>query len=591
MKVLSLKAENILSLKEIRISMHDSGLMLVEGWNYDDGRANGAGKTAIFNALSFAIYGKLPRKITISEILRKGTKKGYAEAEVLTTDGVYTVRRERPKAVSFKKDGVPITMTQEEFEHKIKLSYDQFLISMYTAQQSQNKFLTLNDSQKKDFLLQLMNLHEFAMCKKEAETEIKSLDQQISDENIKMEKAKSKIDAYKESIDIEYSKDVIDQMESEIAKLTVEVKELELIPEPKISRYIKLECEIQRKLEKLTGIRYIRNKEHNELDKLSSLIHPFVATAPDAECPHCNGELMVHGRSVSKPSDTAVHRANHEAKMSEYKEQIRAKKSIIDSYDVRLVQESQLRNLLNKSREKKDRESASYYKIQNRLSNVLVSIDKKQTTIQQTNLKIEKVNELRRKTDILKQYIVKAVSVIDEHNSNKELYKAVSAMYAPTGAPAYIMDSIVDTFNEIVSEHISLVWPNATYSLQSYRENKSGDVTAKFSESLVINGNARSIGSLSGGEQRALSLSVDFTVVDILSQQFGIPLNPIIMDEPFEGLDATGREIVIELLNKLSMKRQIWVIDHASEAKSMFSHIVRIEKRNGISSVVSDLLV
>ena len=160
-------------------------------------------------------------------------------------------------------------------------------------------------------------------------------------------------------------------------------------------------------------------------------------------------------------------------------------------------------------------------------------------------------------------------------------------MCAPTGAPAYIMDSIVDSFNEIVSDHISLVWPNASYSLQSYKENKSGDVTAKFSETLVINGKQRSIGSLSGGEQRALSLSIDFAIIDILSQQFGIPMNPIIMDEPFEGLDATGREIVIELLNKLSDDRQIWVVDHASEAKSMFSDIVRIEKQNGISSLVS----
>jgi DNA repair exonuclease SbcCD ATPase subunit len=75
MKVLSLKIENILSIKEAQVDFEDSGLILVEGWNYDDGRANGAGKTAIFNALSFALYGKLPRKITASEILRKGTRR------------------------------------------------------------------------------------------------------------------------------------------------------------------------------------------------------------------------------------------------------------------------------------------------------------------------------------------------------------------------------------------------------------------------------------------------------------------------------------------------------------------------------------
>jgi DNA repair exonuclease SbcCD ATPase subunit len=250
-------------------------------------------------------------------------------------------------------------MTQEEFEHKIKLSYDQFLISMYTAQQSQNKFLSLNDTQKKDFLLQLMNLHEFAMCKKEAEFEAKSLEQRISDETVKIEKAKSKIDAYNESVDIEYSKQIIDNAAVEIDKMTSEIQELQLVLKPDLSKYFKLETDVQGKLEKLATIRYARNKEHEEFNTLSRMIHPFKPTAPDAECPHCHGELMVQGKSVSKPGDTAIHKANHEAKMNEYREQMKAKKDLIDQYDVQLAQENQLRNLLSKSREKKDQEAES----------------------------------------------------------------------------------------------------------------------------------------------------------------------------------------------------------------------------------------
>ena len=313
----------------------------------------------------------------------------------------------------------------------------------------------------------------------------------------------------------------------------------------------------------------------------------MLETSPDASCPHCDGQLMVQGKSVTKPDDIAAHKAHHEAKMLEHQEVIKAKKTLIDQYDEDLAQENKFRNLLNKSREKKEQESRSYNNAQSVLRSVSDAVKQKELLILETNLKIEKATELKNKVTILEQYIVKAAEVIEQDTSSKEVNKAVSAMCAPTGAPAYIMDSIVDSFNEIVSDHISLVWPNATYSLQSYKENKSGDVTAKFSESLMINSEQTSIGSLSGGEQRAVSLSIDFAIIDILSQQFGMSLNPIIMDEPFEGLDATGREIVIELLNKLSIKRQIWVVDHASEAKSMFSQIVRIEKRKGVSSIVS----
>jgi DNA repair exonuclease SbcCD ATPase subunit len=128
--------------------------------------------------------------------------------------------------------------------------------------------------------------------------------------------------------------------------------------------------------------------------------------------------------------------------------------------------------------------------------------------------------------------------------------------------------------------------PNASYSLQSYKENKSGDIKAKFSDKLTIQGVERSIGSLSGGELRCLSLAVDFAVIDVVESTFGISINPIILDEPFEGLDSLNRERVIEILETLSAERQIWIVDHASEAKSMFSTVVKVEKKDGVSLIV-----
>ncbi len=109
---------------------------------------------------------------------------------------------------------------------------------------------------------------------------------------------------------------------------------------------------------------------------------------------------------------------------------------------------------------------------------------------------------------------------------------------------------------------------------------------AKFSEKLVIAGRDTSIGSLSGGEFRCLSIALDFTIIDVMETMFGASLNPIVLDEPFEGLDASNRERVIGMLNHLSTNRQIIVVDHASEAKSMFSDIIRVVKRNGISKIV-----
>ena len=124
-----------------------------------------------------------------------------------------------------------------------------------------------------------------------------------------------------------------------------------------------------------------------------------------------------------------------------------------------------------------------------------------------------------------------------------------------------------------------------SYTLNSFKETAKGDVVAKFSETLTKGGKEVSVGSLSGGEEKGLSLCVDFALLEVLETQFGMTLNPIILDEPFDGLDATGREVVIDLLETLARNRQIFIIDHSSESKSMFTESVRVELRNEISTI------
>ena len=98
--------ENILSIEKATVEFDHNGLILLEGYNHDNDRSNGSGKTAIFNAMSFAIYDKLPRKITKTEIKRFGTKKASAYCEISVNNDVYSVKRCRPSGVEYFKNPV-----------------------------------------------------------------------------------------------------------------------------------------------------------------------------------------------------------------------------------------------------------------------------------------------------------------------------------------------------------------------------------------------------------------------------------------------------------------------------------------------------
>jgi len=201
--------------------------------------------------------------------------------------------------------------------------------------------------------------------------------------------------------------------------------------------------------------------------------------------------------------------------------------------------------------------------------------------------KLQKQEEFAIKITEIDTILNKANNSLKKTNTDIELLSTISNILSPTGAPAYIVDNIVDIFNDKVSDYVAMIWPNATYMLQSFKENKSGDIKAKFSDKLTLSGKDISIGSLSGGEYRCLSISIDFAIIDVVETMFGFSISPIFLDEPFDGLDTSNRERVVNLLERLSSDRQIWIIDHASEAKSMFTNTVRIEKENGISSIIS----
>lgn len=569
MNIKDLKISNVLSIEEAHITFGESGLVLIEGFDYDTGRANGAGKSAIFNALSFALYDKIPRKITKSEILRKGAKKASVEVTVHTATGDYTVERTRPSGVTYSKNGSTIDISQEEFEKILGINYDQFLTTVYNAQDSQDRFVFLNDRSKKEFLLNIMNLGNFNEYKKNIVQEITKLDTEHTILKTKIEGYKNSIAIYKQQIvDPKQIESNIQQLDSDIYNYTSEIKKLEAVSAPDLSKFSKIEENIDNKLLNIRSTKMQCEQKRLELKKLQHM-------TPDDQCPECSADLNIVNGHVHKAGD-----------QSAIDDQIKVVTAQINEYEEDIAKESEIRAFQVKVQQKKREELKDY-------NAAISSIQEYKNSIRFKTREKDNLEAQLNKNDTIKESISSIINDtnaankrINEILKEKEVLETVSIFFDPTGAPAYIMDSIVDAFNDSVTDYINHIWPNASYSLQTYKENKDKTITSKFSEALMINGKSTSIGSLSGGELRALSLAVDFAVIDVLSQKFSLNLNPIILDEGFNGLDSSGKEMVIELLEKLADDKEIWIIDHASEVKSLFSRTLRVEKRNGTSKIM-----
>ena len=579
MHVRSVTIENFLSIEKARVVFDDVGLLLIEGYNYDVDRANGAGKTAILNALSFALYERIPRKVTATELLRRGATKGQVTVEVSCNTDTFTVVRSRPKGVKFyrheNEESVELALTQAEWEGRLGLSYGQFIVSMYCSQANSSvapRFLLLNDTDKKQFLLELLNLDEFALCKQLVDKKIQQLQTEASDIENNIKTLQAKIDAFSESVvNDAVVKSALIEKEASREHLLSALREQEAVARPDLTKFQKLEDDIAVKKTEFVKARARREMLMSQWTNLGRKIRPF--SMSDA-CPTCGTALdNTHARSV------------HDVEMVRLQGEQTSIKGLIDAIDTALLNETKINDLELKVRERKRIESSAYERASAQRQDLTIKIGTVDVLIKDLNQRlgdnaslVAKVRLVQEQQRALRERVVVLAQEI-------EVQKTVSHVYSPTGAQAYVLDSAVALFNEQVVKHVSALWPNLTYELQSYKETVKGDVTAKFSESIVMDGRPISLGSLSGGELRAMSICADMALLGLLEQQFGIHMSPVIFDEAFDGLDASGKEFALDLIKGLAQDRQVVVIDHASEMRSSFDKVLRVEKRSGISTV------
>ena len=412
MNILSVEINNILSIENATLDFSDSGLVLVEGWNHDASRANGAGKTAIFNAITFALYDKLPRKVTASEILRRGAKTGSVRVRVRTgINETISITRKRPKGLEIEKDGVKQEWTQKELEFHLKLSYEQFLLSMY-APQGAVRFLSVNDSDKKNFLVGLLNLDEFKECKKFADIVIKEIESSLEKDRLQLTSLQSKIDAYSESlVDEQECKQQIDMLNTDIKSLNKDIVSLQNVEKPDLSKYFKLEDDIAQKQKELTSARTKRSVLHDQYRKLSSKIKPFSGSETCAMC----------GSHV----DTADAKKMHEEEMNGLSAELAHIKIDIDACDAVLFKENSVSEIAKKLRDKKSSELSDYQAASERVLELQALIKTKTNSVQNLVLKLENNARLSSKIDLLLTDLNSINDKITENQRNVEIYKKI----------------------------------------------------------------------------------------------------------------------------------------------------------------------
>ena len=532
---------------------------------------NGAGKSTILDALTFALYNKPFRKINKGQLVNSINNKGaVVELEFSLYKNKYKiVRGIKPNIFEVYKNSDLINQNadskdyQEYLEkHILKIGYKSFCQVVVLGSATFLPFMQLPAAQRREIVETLLDLQIFTTMN----SVLKDKVQKNKEDFIRVEEQKRNIE---EKIII--IKKYIEKREQE-SKESVEKKEKEI---EKIDEIIISKKEELKKVEKEyhelsqdvsddkkitnenTNLLLLREKINSKIDMVSEEIK-FLETNDD--CPTCKQRIEESFKleSIGDKND----------KLKEYKDGLFLLKEKIFNNEKEMQS-------LNESKEKLSKVKDQFRDISFDLSSTermkksieaeIKSIKKKESTISNEEIKDSE------------EELIKINDVYNELIKNKDLYSASSVLLKDNGIKSRIIKKYIPIINKLINKYLSDLNFFVKFELDE-----------EFNE--VIKSRHRdefSYSSFSEGERMKINLSILFTWRMISQLRNSINTNLLIMDEVFDSsLDSEATEDFMKLLNEFGDKTNVFIISHKTEQlNEKFDNIIRFKKQKNFSKI------
>jgi DNA repair exonuclease SbcCD ATPase subunit len=146
-----------------------------------------------------------------------------------------------------------------------------------------------------------------------------------------------------------------------------------------------------------------------------------------------------------------------------------------------------------------------------------------------------------------------------------------------------IIESYLPIFEDRINYYLNLINIGFKILLSTEKENKTGGFKQEFS--ILIedeHGSVGKYGDYSEGERRRIAVCIGFALRDIALSHKSLPFEFTIFDEILDNLDETGVNEFFKLIQTISGQKLI--ISHNDSLKSLFSSIIKVTRKNGIST-------
>lgn len=572
--------KNFLSVGNVSqaIDFTKQELTLVLGENLDQGgndSRNGVGKSAILNAISYALYGEALVKIKKDNLVNKINAKGAIVTIEFEKDNTkYRIERgRRPAILKFIADGKTSgedetnesqgdnRLTQQEIERTISMSHIMFkqIVALNTYTEP---FLSMRSNDQRLIIEQLLGITKLSEKAEKLKEQLKETRDYVTEENFRIQAKKESNERIRENISrLERSSRLWEKKQKENI---ADIKET-------LNGLFGLDIEAEIESHSENKIRKTIAQEKTAIEKANASVvkelklykknlllaeRAFSTTTSSKACPTCKQDM-----------DTETHKQVHkkyETQVSEATAKIEEKEKLIADFDEeanKLIVPAIKTTAYNTVEEAYNHKST--------VESLIKEVEKEE---KEENPYIGQIDDLT-KHGIQEIDLNKVDDLIKKRDHQDFLLKLL------TNKDSFIRKSIID-------QNLSYL----NHRLSEYLHAMGLPHQVKFRPDLEVEiaelGNTYDFDNLSRGEKTRLILSLSWAFRDVY-ESLNPGINLLLIDELLDsGLDTSGVENALSILKKMSREqnRNIYLISHRDELIGRVSSVLKVIKSGGFTT-------
>ena len=535
---------------------------------------NGAGKSTILDALTFALFGKPFRNINKPGLCNSiNSKNCVVEINFdIGTNEYKIIRGIKPGIFEIWLNGVLMNQDaavkdyQKLLEQQIlRLNYKTFTQVVILGSASFVPFMQLPAWQRREVIEDILDIGVFSTMNTILKERINETKDQLQSIDTKITQAKSNVESQKKLIGtlVSSKRDQVAQIRKQIEDNETEIAENEKRREALGDQMneIMASSDNSKELEEMiAAAEKARSKFTHRKEQTENNLSFF---QDNETCPSCSQGI---------PHE---HKTNIISTLNEEASEIENNMSVIEDAYAKLLDRQKKLNEINKQLITLNAQCNAIFTA----DSLMIKQNKKlEQEIKSTSQDTINIDEERKK---LKDIADAALILIDKKNelsAERNVQEVASLLLKDTGIKTAIIKEYLPVMNKFINGYLTAMDFYVHFELdESFNE----VIKSRFRDEFTY-------ASFSEGEKMRIDLAILFTWRQIAKMKNSVNTNLLILDEIFDSsLDNAGTDYFLSVMNALGDKSNIFVISHKGDQLfDKFHSVIRFEKKNDFSAIV-----